>query len=77
MAAPTYAIDAARTLIEKAQELLDDAKRISEIADRIQDTVIGNQLKKEVSDLIILARQLSELASTLPSKSEGAMKKGY
>jgi hypothetical protein len=77
MAAPNYAFDVARILFEKAEELIEDAKRISAIADRIQDTTIGNQLKTEVSQLIIRAQQLSELARALPSKSEGAMKKGY
>jgi hypothetical protein len=77
MAAPAYAFDIARTLFEKAEELIADAKRISAIADRVQDTVIGNQLKNEVSQLIILASQLSELARSLPTESERASKKGY
>jgi hypothetical protein len=77
MAAPAYAFDVARSLFEKADELLVDARRISEIADRIQDTAIGNELKNEVSRLIILAQQISELARSLPGESERAFKKGY
>lgn len=77
MAAPNYAYEVAGTLFEKAEELLADAKRISDIADRIQDTATGNQLKNEVSKLVILAQQLSELARSLPGRTEGAMKKGY
>lgn len=77
MAAPSYAFDVSLSLFQKADELLADAKRISEIADTIQDTVIGNRLKNEVSKLIILAQQISELARSLPGESERAFKKGY
>lgn len=77
MAAPNYAIDAARSLLDEADALLSDARRIADIADRIENTVTGNELKNEVRNLVMRARQISELAQSLPKESERAFKKGY
>lgn len=77
MSAPSYAFDVARSLLKEAAEILDDAKRIDSIANRIEDTVIGNQIKNEVRSLVRRAQQISELARSLPSESERALKKGY
>jgi hypothetical protein len=77
MSAPSYAFDVARSLLKEAAEILDDAKRIDSIANRIEDTVIGNQIKIEVRSLVRRAQQISELARSLPSESERALKKGY
>jgi hypothetical protein len=77
MAAPSYAFDVARSLLNEADELLSDARRIAGIADRIEDTAVGNELKNEVRRLVTRAQQISELARTLPGESERAFKKGY
>jgi hypothetical protein len=77
MAAPSYAYDVARSLLNEADELLSDARRINDIADRIKDTVIGNELKNEVRSLVGRAQRISEFARSLPSESERAFKKGY
>jgi hypothetical protein len=77
MSAPSYAFDVARSLLKEAAEILDDAKRIDSIANRIEDTMIGNQIKIEVRSLVRRAQQISELARSLPSESERALKKGY
>jgi hypothetical protein len=77
MAAPIYAIDTARLLLNEADALIGDARRINDIADRIKDTVIGNELKTEVRSLVERAKRISELAETLPKDSERAFKKGF
>jgi hypothetical protein len=77
MAAPSYAFDAARSLLNEADELLADARRINDIADRIKDTVVGNELKTEVRSLVERAKRISEFAQSLPKESERAFKKGY
>ena len=77
MAAPNYAIDTARSLLDEADALIGDARRINDIADRIKDTVVANELKNEVRRLVTRAQQISELARSLPSESERAFKKGY
>ena len=76
MAAPNYAIDTARSLLNEADALIGDARRINDIADRIKDTVIANALKVEVRSLVERAKRISELAESLP-KEERAFKKGY
>ena len=77
MAAPNYAIDTARSLLDEADALIGDARRINDIADRIKDTVIGNELKNEVRSLVERAQRISEFAQSLPKESERAFKKGY
>ena len=77
MAAPNYAFDAARSLLNEADALIGDARRINDIADRIKDTVIGNELKGEVRSLVERAQRISEFAQSLPKDSERAFKKGF
>ncbi len=61
--------DTARSLLDEADALLTDARRIAGIADRLQDPVMGNELKNEVRSLISRAKEISELARSLPSES--------
>lgn len=77
MAAPSYAIDTARLLLSEAESLIGDARRINDIADRISDTMIGNELKDVVRKLVERAQRISEYAQSLPKDSERAFKKGF
>ena len=72
MAAPSYAFDVARSLLNEADELLADARRINDIADRINDTMIGNELKIEVRRLVALARELVPVEPVAPSLTVAA-----
>jgi hypothetical protein len=76
MAAPEYSIEAARSLLNEADDLLSDARRIAGIADSIEDRALGNALKEEVRTLVFRAQQISELARSLSRRSEGPLRKG-
>lgn len=77
MAAAPYAFDAARALSEVARVLVDDARRIDKLADRIESRPLREELKDGVRTLLGRASEISELAGNLASESERGLRSSY
>ncbi|MCX7645758.1 MAG: hypothetical protein N2Z62_10750 [Rhodobacteraceae bacterium] len=77
MAAPPFAFDAARALVDEASALIEDARRIDAIAERTADPQARAELKEIVRTLLQRAGRISEYAGKLPASTDRSFRQKY
>lgn len=77
MAAPSSVFDAARALVDEADALIGDARRIDAIADGTADARVRSELKDIVRTLLERASRISAFAGKLPASSDRSFRQKY